>query len=70
MHGRAVVPDDQIVLLPFMSIDELGPGGILRQIADKGEAFRTGRADDATGSTTQCNAAADDGEHGEAYEQC
>ena len=48
MHGRAVVPDDQIVLLPFMGIDELGSGGVLRQIADKGEAFRTGRADDAT----------------------
>ena len=55
MHGRAVVPDDQIVLLPFMGIDELGPGGVLRQIADKGEAFRTGRADDATDMSREIN---------------
>ena len=55
MHGRAVVPDDQIVLLPFMRIDELGTGGFFRQIADQGEAFRTRRADDAADMSREIN---------------
>src|ERR1700730_6498529 len=35
MHGRAIVPDHQIVLGPFVRVDELALGGVLREVADE-----------------------------------
>src|SRR5260370_1134131 len=36
VHGGAVVPDHEVVLRPAMGVDELGPGGVLREVADEG----------------------------------
>jgi len=32
MHGRAVVPDDQVTHAPGMPVDELALGGVLDQL--------------------------------------
>src|ERR1700726_3058697 len=49
VHRAAVVPDDQIALAPFVTIDKRGLGGVLDQVAQQQAAVGHGPADDFRG---------------------
>src|SRR5215471_5950024 len=47
VHRAAVVPQDDVVLLPLMAIDELRPRRVLHQVVDQGPALLLGHAGEA-----------------------
>lgn len=42
VHGRAVVPDHEVVLCPAMDVDELRLRRVFHQVADEGHGLRLG----------------------------
>ena len=48
MHGLPVIPHDQVVLTPYMDIDELPLRRMFSQVANQIARLRDGPADDRT----------------------
>src|SRR3546814_48664 len=49
VHGRAVVPDHEIIRAPFMAVDELILSRVLSQVAQQQAALRNENIDDVGG---------------------
>ena len=49
MHGRAVVPHDEVAYLPMMGPDKFGASGVLKELMEQRFAFSRGQSHDVFG---------------------